>query len=141
VDKDKLLHTVYKAHPRRHLQHKNETAQKDSEVSEEKTSEEIQEENTEKPPSKYRPPAGGFMLPANFDMSQARNTLKKSAKTENSETSFDETPSAVKQTQTFSPAGVKRPSTSENNVEQELRKKISELEEERKRWEAEKKRR
>jgi len=50
-----------------------------------KTSEEIQEESTEKPPSKFRPPAGGFMLPANFDMSQARNSLKKSPKTESSE--------------------------------------------------------
>jgi len=78
------------------------------------------------------------MLPANFDMSQARNSLKKSPKTESSEKSPDETSSAVKRTQTFSP-GVKRPSMSENNIELELRKKISELEEERKRWEAEKK--
>jgi len=136
VDKDKLLPTVYKAHPRRHLQHKNETTQKAS-VSEDKTPEDIQEGTTEKTTNKFRPPAGGFMLPANFDMSQARNNLKKSAKTENSEKSSDDNPSTLKRTQTYS-SGVKRTDFSEKNTEQELRKKISDLEEQRKKWEEEK---
>jgi len=77
VEKDKLLPVVYKAHPRVKLQHKNKPQKNLSTSSEENT---VENSN----PKPFRPPGGvGLMFPQNFDILQARASLKKSAKTEN----------------------------------------------------------
>jgi len=75
VDKEKLLPAFYKVHPRRKLQHKNKPQKN---LSEEKISE-------TPPPKSFRPPGGVGLFPQNFDVLQARSSLKKTVKTENTE--------------------------------------------------------
>jgi len=143
VEKDKLLPVVYKAHPRVKLQHKNKPQKNLSTSSEENT---VENSN----PKPFRPPGGvGLMFPQNFDILQARASLKKSAKTENiSEKDSQKIDSEEKSQRVDSEETQKKVTVDlQEKVSEDHRKILSEiegkkleLEDQKKKLEAEKKR-